>query len=622
MKKRILCAIFALISALCFTACGNGDNSSSTGGSDGGFDSGDRSKTTYEAVTDYPEYADVDLSDYTVYYFDGENGNDENDGLSEENPKKSISAANRTISKVKKGTPTAIYFKAGSVYESVLNVGRFTASEDKPLIIGAYGATSETPYPVFKGTPSCIEVTAGNVRISGLEITNPEAIRGIYAYTISAGAIENVVLSNNYLHDINFDFEAGLPKNLQGQGLMPQDIEDITAPATKLSVASVCPTDKFVYANSAIYFDAPTLKSQGASWFENVWVDGNKIERVSRDALFVTSNWIKRPGIDWGVNDYVSDDEGWYPHKNFNVVNNHVEYTGGDGMVVLGTKGGYMQNNTLYHAQYLGRGGYYNAGLWVHSCVDYVIQFNEAAYTHMQNGAGDGQGFDIDIGNRNITFQYNYSHHNQGGGILLCTSGGDFPARDENGDYIYDDEFNLPVLEYKVIWENVTIRNNVFADNDKAVFTHSDALKNLDIVNNTIILKGESGSEKITEANGFFSDILNENVNFKNNLLYLRNKRNISFSMVYTPELSVENNLFYNFNDSILDEVNAKNTCFIDPGFEGVQAENGLEKAAAFRVNNAEILSLGKYLEKMNSLDYSGKNAQNKNYIGAFSTTK
>lgn len=624
MKKRILCAIFAALSVFCFTACDSGNDSNSGNGSGTGdsFDSGDASKTVYDEVTDYPEYAEVDLSDYTVYYFDGVNGSDENDGLSEESPKNSLGAANRLIAKVRADRPVKILFKAGSVYEGVLNAGKFKATEEKPLIIGSYGATAEVKYPVFKGAPSCVEVTEGNVRISGLEITNPNAIRGIYAYTVEKGALKNVVLSGNYLHDINFDFEAGLPKNLQGTGVKPEDIADITAPATKLNVAAVCPTDKYSYWNSAIYFDAPTAKATGASWFENVWVEGNKIERVSRDALFVTSSWIRRPGIDWGVNDYISDDNGWYPHKNFNVINNVVSYTGGDGMVVLGTDGGYMQGNTLYHAQYLGRGGYYNAGLWIHSCRNFVMQFNEAAYTHKQNGAGDGQGFDIDIGNVNVTFQYNYSHHNQGGGILLCTNGTELPVRDENGDLVYDGEFGLPILEKRYIWDNVTVRNNVFADNDGAVFTHSDALKNLNIVNNTIIMKGESGSEKIAEPNGFYANILIENFNFKNNLFYLRNKRNISFDIVYCPTVSIENNLFYNFNDSILNSVNAKQSSFLNPEFDGIEAENGFEKAQAFKVKNSQILSVGKYLERMSAKDYAGSNAKNLNYVGAFSTVR
>ena len=622
MRKRSICAIFAVLTSISLVACVGKGNQSDSSLDDSSSSGGDATKTVYEEISDYPDYDEVDMTGYTVYYFDSVNGNDENDGLSEESPKQTLAAANRIIAKTREGTPVRVAFKAGSAYDGVLRVGAFTATEEKPLIVDSYGATDKTPYPVFSGAPSAVEVTAGNVRICGLEITNKNAIRGIYVYTVTKDALKNVVLKNNYLHDINFDFEAGLPKSLQGKGTLPEDIEDITAAATKLNVSAVCPTNNYTYANSAIYFDAATQKATGASWFENVWVDGNRFDRVSRDALFVTSNWIKRPGIDWGVNDYITDDNGWYPHKNFNVVNNYATYTGGDGMVLLGVDGGYMQNNTLYHAQYLGRGGFYNAGLWVHSCKNFVMQYNEAAYTHKQNGAGDGQGFDIDIGNCNITFRFNYSHHNQGGGILLCTNGSKVPVYNEDGTPVYDDEFGLPVLEYRTIWENVTVANNVFADNDDAVFTHSDSLKNLSIVNNTIIMKGESGREKIAEANGFFNNILNENVEISNNIFYLRNKREISFEVVYTPELKVENNLFYNFNDSVFDSVNAFNNCFIDPGFKNVSAENGFENALKFRVTDAKILAAGKFLAVMNAEDYAGESVNKKNYIGAFATVK
>ena len=63
-------------------------------------------------------------------------------------------------------------------------------------------------------------------------------------------------------------------------------------------------------------------------------------------------------------------------------------------------------------------------GMWPISSSDIVMQYNEAAYCHLANGGADGEGFDIDIGCRNILFRYNYSHDNDGGGILLCNTGG------------------------------------------------------------------------------------------------------------------------------------------------------------------------------------------------------
>lgn len=622
MKINKLIGLF-LCAAMMFSLVGckkPADTSSSVPDSSQG---GQEITTQYEEIPEYPEYDQVDMQDYTVYYFDSVNGNDDNDGLSKTAAKQTVSAANRLIAKVTQAKPVAVLFKAGSAYNGTLKAERFTATKEKPLVISVYDATEDCKYATFTAAPNCVEVTAGNIRISSLECTSVAAERGIYVHTVKEGALENVVLYNNYLHDINFDFEAGLPASMQGKGLKPEDVD-----LSSVNVASVCPSNKYVYACSAIYFEAGTLKAVGPSWFENVWVDGNLIERVSRDGLFVTSNWVRRPGIDWGVNDYKTDDDGWYPSKNFNVINNKVSYTGGDGMVVLGVNGGFMQNNVCYHAQYLGRGSAYNVALWIHSCKNFVMQFNESAYTHKASGAGDGQGFDIDMGNVNILFQYNYAHHNEGGGILLCTKGKKMPVYDENGELVLDDEYNLPVMEYKAIWENVTIRNNVFADNGCAVFTFSDVLKDLKIVNNTIVLKGERANEKLTDVNGFFSGIPGKNWTFANNLCYLRNQRNIPFSFDHCQNISgeqnlfVENNLFYNFNSNIFDYVEAKNTLTVNPGLENVTAEDGIENAKKFIPTAREVLSGGKFLDEMNKYDFGKSDVSRVNYIGAFGKIK
>ena len=615
MKIKKIVEILCAAAFLFTVGCAPADNASSSDGAP----SKPEDNTVYEEIPEYPKYSDVDMQGYTVYYFDSEEGDDDNDGLSKQSPKRTAGAAARVIAKVNEASPSAILFKAGSSYDTVLKAEKFEATEEKPLIISVYDATEQEKYARFSAAPNCVEVTAGNVRISSLECTSVNGERGIYVHTVKAGALENVVLYDNWLHDINFDFEAGLPASMQGKGLKPEDVD-----LSSVNVADVCPTNKYTYSCSAIYFEAGTAKAVGPSWFENVWVDSNSIERVSRDALFVTSNWVRRPGIDWGVNDYKSDEDGWYCSKNFNVINNKVSYTGGDGMVVLGVDGGFMQSNVCYNAQYLGRGGYYNAALWIHSCKNFVMQFNESAYTHKANGAGDGQGFDIDMGNCNVLFQYNYAHHNEGGGILLCSKGQEMPVYDENGNLVLDDEFHLPVMEFKAIWENVTVRNNVFADNGCAVFTFSDVLKNLKIVNNTVVLKGEAANEKLTDVNGFYSGIPGRNWTFSNNLCYLRNQRNIPFSFDHcqnTDEeqnLFVENNLFYNFNDNIFDYVAAVGTLTVDPMLQSVKAEDGIENAKKFASSVEAVLSGGKRFEKMNKYDFGGADVSGINYIGAF----
>ncbi len=97
---------------------------------------------------------------------------------------------------------------------------------------------------------------------------------------------------------------------------------------------------------------------------------------------------------------------------------NLLEDIGGDGIKLWGTDGGLIENNTL-------RGGRmrcddYAAGIWPFDSDDTVIQFNEVSG---MKGTRDGQGFDSDYVCKRSIFQYNYSHNNDGGFMLLCSPG-------------------------------------------------------------------------------------------------------------------------------------------------------------------------------------------------------
>ena len=43
-------------------------------------------------------------------------------------------------------------------------------------------------------------------------------------------------------------------------------------------------------------------------------------------------------------------------------------------------------------------------------------------------GQRDGEGFDSDLNSRNTIIQYNYSHDNEGGFLLICNDGSQAPA--------------------------------------------------------------------------------------------------------------------------------------------------------------------------------------------------
>lgn len=62
--------------------------------------------------------------------------------------------------------------------------------------------------------------------------------------------------------------------------------------------------------------------------------------------------------------------------------------------------------------------------MFVFHCDDAVIQFNEACFTKYNLGDHDASGFDSDWNCRRSIFQFNYSHDNDDGFMLLCCMGG------------------------------------------------------------------------------------------------------------------------------------------------------------------------------------------------------
>ena len=551
--------------------------------------------TYYQGIQEPSTYNTIPaVYNYKIYYFDSVNGNDQNDGLSMNTPKKTVAEANRIISSCVEETPTKILFKAGSRYTETLKVVSFRANEQTPLLIGVYGETQDNKYAIFSAAPYCVEVSGSNVRVSGLELTCPTANRGFYVYTSEAGAMSNVVLKDNYLHDINFLWDD------LTEGNRPEDVD-----CDSIDPEDVCSNARYTYQNSGIYFTASTSTGQGASWFENVWIEDNKIERVARAGIFINSDWIRRPGISWGYNNYYDDQTGWYPHKNLNVLNNDISYVGGDGIVVIAVDGGFVQGNTSYHAQYLGRSGYYSAGIWCHSSKNLVFQFNEAAYTHMPHGSGDGQGFDIDIANQNILFQYNYSHHNEGGGILLINA----PTYNSSGEKYYTD------------WKYVTIRNNVFADNDRTAFHIQGKVEKVFVENNTIIIPGTNSEQGIIRSNPHVDNTATgKDWVFTNNIFYLRNKRTTKFEIDFCPNAQFSNNIFYNFEDGFLEnKVKNYSDCYtFNPQITATEAMPGIENMIQFAPNESQCFTSGEVLGMLLKEDYAGDFAVGKKYIGAF----
>ncbi len=148
-----------------------------------------------------------------------------------------------------------------------------------------------------------------------------------------------------------------------------------------------------------------TAHAGSASRWNDVLIEDNVVTRAG--ALGITVN-----GAFTGRN-------VWNPHTNVHIRRNRVEFSKGNDIIVIMTEGALIEHNVCR-----GGGGAVNAdataGIWPWSADNTVMQFNEVSD---RVNVHDGQAFDSDFNTQGTIVQYNYSHNNAGGFILICDKG-------------------------------------------------------------------------------------------------------------------------------------------------------------------------------------------------------
>jgi hypothetical protein len=297
-----------------------------------------------------------------TFYIDSVTGDDGNDGMSPGQAWQSLTPVN-TMTFI---PGDKILFKADTSY-----TGQFKPSgsgaDGNPIIIDMYGTGNK---PAINGEGILDTVLLKNVEyyeVSNLEITNLGASRqnwrtGIKLWANDYGTVHHIYLKDLYVHDVN----GSLDKNTEGCG---------------------------------IYIDS---SGSTQSRFDDVLVENCHVLRTDRNGICMCSSFTDRSG-------------NWFPSLNVIIRNNLVEDCGGDAIKPWGADGCRVEHNRVDRARQ--RCSDYAAGIWPWSCDNTLIQFNEVSG---MKGTLDGQGFDSDYNCTNSIFQYNYSHDNDGGFILIC----------------------------------------------------------------------------------------------------------------------------------------------------------------------------------------------------------
>ncbi len=148
--------------------------------------------------------------------------------------------------------------------------------------------------------------------------------------------------------------------------------------------------------------------------------NGGDIYPIRFIGLKITNNHIHhsgRNGISFHGN---SRRDKWFPNLDVLVKANLIEQVPGDGIVVIASDGAIIEHNILRDFPATLPQGDAAAGIWPWSADNTIIQFNKVSG---HKAKWDGQGFDSDFNSFGTIIQYNYSHDNYGGFLLVCNKG-------------------------------------------------------------------------------------------------------------------------------------------------------------------------------------------------------
>ncbi|MFX3635945.1 MAG: hypothetical protein ACE3L7_28625 [Candidatus Pristimantibacillus sp.] len=379
--------------------------------------------------------------DYTAhannqtYYVDATAGNDANDGLSAQTAWKSLSKVNAAAF----GPGDQILLKAGERWTGSLKP-QGSGSANAPIVLDKYGAGAK---PVIEGQGATNVIQLYNQEhwsIGNLEITNSTPVQGTQARSgievigedylvgsatdiVNVSTLHNIHLHDLYIHDIN--------------GLHTKSINGSAA----INVVVRSKTD-----------GSPNRVTK----FDQVLIENNKIENVTRTGIMVNSIWYNRPQQGGSI---VNPNFPWTPATNVVIRGNEVLHVSGDGIVPHVSTGALVEHNRVH--------GYneaevdYNAGMWTYNGDYTLYQYNEVSGGQTIK---DGMSFDFDNGTKGIVYQYNYSHDNEGGTVLICQNESNGSVTD--GVFRYNlsqnDHYQMITVCSGSNYSNMQFYNNVF----------------------------------------------------------------------------------------------------------------------------------------------------------------
>lgn len=396
-----------------------------------------------------------------TYYIDASTGDDMNNGLSPDQPWASLQQVNSQ----KFVAGDQILFKSGTSYNGQL-IPHGRGTRKHPIVISSYGKGAK---PIINGLgEKKYTLLLKNVEyydVNNLEVTNQGENRepgrtGVFIHASNFGELHHIHLDHLEIHNIN----GSLVKS-EGGG-------------------------------SAVYW-----KNEGDS-IPTRFVD----LRIENCYL----HHCERNGIVSGGN---IDRDHWYPSLQVVIRNNLLEMIPGDGIVPIGCDSAIVEYNVMRKCPDILSHKEAAAGIWPWSSDNTVIQYNEVSGHHAK---WDGQGFDSDYNCHGTIIQYNYSHDNNGGFLLVCNDGNSLGKSWNHGTKNSIIQYNLSVNDG--IRPYPTKREGWFSP----TFHITGPVKNTTISHNVIVIpkKKVKEIEPVIYKMGNWGNAWPENTTIRDNVYF------------------------------------------------------------------------------------------------------
>lgn len=404
-----------------------------------------------------------------TYYIDSIQGNNSNNGTNKNAPLKSLSALqNITIN-----PGDRILLKKGCSFWEEFDFSA-KGTKEKPVIIDSYGNNYDSDPCIIGNDQSLYAVRIFNsdyVTFQNIELINTgkktiPGRTGLKIECMNYGISNNITINNVTVRDVNGSL---LKEDGGGSGILIVNGGDSTL-----------------------------------SRFDNLTIENCHILRCARNAIIWNGYYDRRK---------------WFPNKHAIIRNNLIEGVPGDGIVPIGCDSTLIEYNIMKDCPDILPSSEAAAGIWPWSCDNTTIQFNEVSG---HKAPWDAQGFDSDYNCNNTIIQYNYSHDNYGGMVLVCNNGLDKDYNCGNngtivrynisiGDGIRPKETRQgmfsPAIHIAGSTENALIERNIVHLNHKSS----------PLINNSMIVSDYWG--------GFAN-----NTTFKQNIFYSSDKSYISLT--------------------------------------------------------------------------------------------